>query len=159
MYLPSSRVNFFQILSSIFLLLCIIATNIVVIGTSHHISIVKAQKKITTDFIILNEGRELGCREIKCIETPNTLLEEDRTQLTETMKRQLNVRIMKAKSIKEFQTFGFFIYGFEIELYVMRFDKENGYQLYLSQNITLSTTSSSYSNLDITLGLLLAFKV
>ncbi|EIE79693.1 hypothetical protein RO3G_04398 [Rhizopus delemar RA 99-880] len=102
--------------------------------------------------------RELGCREIKCIETPNTLLEEDRTQLTETMKRQLNVRIMKAKSIKEFQTFGFFIYGFEIELYVMRFDKENGYQLYLSQNITLSTTSSSYSNLDITLGLLLAFK-
>jgi hypothetical protein len=114
---------------------------------------------MTTDFIILNEGRELGCGEIKPIGTPIALLEEDRARLAETMKRQLNVRIMKAKSIKEFQTFGFFIYGFEIELYVMRFDEENGYQLYLSQNITLPTTSSSYSNMDITLGLLLAFKV
>lgn len=63
---------------------------------------------MTTDFIILNEGRELGCREIKSIETPIALLEKDRTRLAEIMKQQLNVRIMKAKSIKEFQTFGFF---------------------------------------------------
>jgi hypothetical protein len=75
------------------------------------------------------------------------------------MKRQLNVRIMKAKSVKEFQTFGFFIYGGEIEMYVMKFDKDNGYQLYLTQNIALPTAPNSYSNMETTLGFLLAFKV
>lgn len=62
-----------------------------------------------TDFIIINKGTELGCGEIKPIGTSIALLEEDRARLAETMKRQLNVRIVRAKSIKEFQTFGFYI--------------------------------------------------
>ncbi|CAO3686072.1 unnamed protein product [Rhizopus microsporus] len=66
---------------------------------------------------------------------------------------------MKAKTIKEFQTFGFFVYGSDIELHVLTFNKENVYQLYMTCTTTLATTKGSCSRMDITLGLLVSFKI
>lgn len=107
----------------------------------------------------MSKGQEIGCGEIKTKGTSLSLLEEDRARIAEIMKRQLHVRIMKAKSEKEFITFGIFIYDIRMDVYVMRFSKKSGYQLYLLQTITLPTTPTSYSNIDISLAFLLAYKV
>lgn len=49
---------------------------------------------------------EIGCREVKVVDEDKKY---DRTRIAETMKRQLNIRIMKSKQQKEMMTLGCFL--------------------------------------------------
>lgn len=73
------------------------------------------------------------------------------------MKRQLNVNTIKANPLKGFRPFGFFIHGIEIEWH-MKFDKESGCQMCLIQIVSLLTTFHAFSNIRITISLLLALR-
>jgi hypothetical protein len=118
-----------------------------------------AEKILRADFLLLNDDTEVGCGEIKCQGTSEKLQENDRARIAETLKRQLHQRIMKARDIKEFKTFGIFIQGFKMELYTLTFDANEGYQLYQLDTLDLPSSKETYNSLDETLELIASFKV
>ncbi|KAI9020150.1 hypothetical protein CLU79DRAFT_690578, partial [Phycomyces nitens] len=71
----------------------------------------KGCKRVRTDFVLVANGQEVGCGEIKFPGTTSQLSEEDRARIAEMLKRQLHVRIMKSKDPKEFVTFGMVFNG------------------------------------------------
>jgi hypothetical protein len=65
-----------------------------------------------------------------------------------------------AKHTKEFYTFGIFFCHQQVELYMLNFSKEDGYNLFLlDKNVTLPTYSDIYNYLEESIGILLSFKV
>ncbi|KAL0088628.1 hypothetical protein J3Q64DRAFT_1340482 [Phycomyces blakesleeanus] len=119
-----------------------------------------ACKKVRTDLILIANGQEVGCGEIKTPCPTSQLLEEDRSRIAETLKRQLHARIMKSKDVKEFFTFGIIFDGFNIELYMMIFDFQRTlpYQFYYVERVKLPTSFESYNNMEETIEYLLSFK-
>ncbi|KAI8085963.1 uncharacterized protein B0P05DRAFT_28991 [Gilbertella persicaria] len=117
-------------------------------------------KKIRTDFVIMANGLEVGCGEVKTANTSFYLLEEDRARMAETLKRQLHVRMMKSKKTKEFVSFGILFDGFKIELYTMTFEAEKTppYQLYEAEKLTLPSSPETYVHFEETIEHLISFK-
>ncbi|RCH82235.1 hypothetical protein CU098_007197 [Rhizopus stolonifer] len=94
-------------------------------GGSSILTTNNACRRIRVDFVLVANGQEVGCGEIKPPGTTSQLVEEDRARTSELLKRQLHVRFMKSKDPKQFVTFDAVFNGFNIELYVMAFDFEN----------------------------------
>ncbi|GAA5800723.1 hypothetical protein HPULCUR_006159 [Helicostylum pulchrum] len=94
-----------------------------------------------TGFVLVANGHEVGCGEIKPPGTSFRLLEEDRARSAEILKQQLYVRMLKSKNPKEFVTF-----GYDIELYIMVFDFENScrYQFYEIEASRFARTLHKY---------------
>lgn len=111
--------------------------------------------------ILVANGQEIGCGEIKPEGTTYQLVEEDQARIAETLKRQLHVRIMKSKDRKDFKTFGMVFNGLDIELYMMVFDPEDAdhYDFYEIDKLKLLSSVYFYNNVEETIENLLSFKV
>lgn len=83
-------------------------------------------RKMRPDFIILVcDGNEVGCGEIKPPTATANELKEDRCRIPEHMKRQLPRRLQSASDEKKLVTFGFFVFGQELELSMLEFKGGN----------------------------------
>jgi hypothetical protein len=112
--------------------------------------------------VLIANGKEVGCGEIKPPGTTSQLAEEDWAKTAKILKRQLHVRVMKSKDPKEFVTFGVVFNGFNIELYVMVFDFENTpppYQFYEIEKLKLPSSLKLYIIIEETIENLTSFKV
>lgn len=111
--------------------------------------------------LITKNGQEIGCGEIKPPGTSESLVETDRARIAEIMKRQLHVRMMKSKDIKEHITFGIIFDGFNVELYSLTFNTIDCFPYKFNQleKLKLPSSPELYNNMEETLEYLLGFKV
>lgn len=82
-------------------------------------------------------GLEIGALEVKPYRTPAVDIDNDIVRLGEMTKKMLHRRVVKAKSEKEFVTFGVMIYGSTVEFYI--------HQYHPSQPTTTETTTPTTS--------------
>jgi hypothetical protein len=82
-------------------------------------------------------GLEIGAVEIKPFHTAAVDIDNDIVRLGEITKRMLHRRVMKAKSPREFMTFGVMVYGSIVEYYI--------HQYHPSQSSTAAVSAQSSS--------------
>ncbi|KAL9544046.1 hypothetical protein PS6_008955, partial [Mucor atramentarius] len=87
-------------------------------------------------------GLEIGGVEIKPFYTAATDIDNDIVRLGEITKRMLHRRVMKAKSPREFITFGIMVHGSNVEYYIHQYNPTTS-----SSTTTSSTTSKSSSSI------------
>lgn len=109
-----------------------------------------------------DDNREIGFGIIRPGNTSEATLESGRVAMAESMKRQVHLRIIKAKDTKEFYTFGILFHGHTIELFVMMFTDANPrvpYTMYQIETLINPTSFNTFGFADITLECLSGFKV
>ncbi|KAI9362409.1 hypothetical protein BD770DRAFT_408206 [Pilaira anomala] len=63
-------------------------------------------------------GVEIGAVEVKPFNTSTVDIDNDTVRLGEITKRMLHQRVLKAKSLREYMTFGTMVYGSVVEYYI-----------------------------------------
>ncbi|KAI8636023.1 hypothetical protein BD408DRAFT_426789 [Parasitella parasitica] len=102
---------------------------------------------------------EIGCGEVKKPGASQALLDKDKMRVLEMMKRQLHLRLCRAKKEYEAVTFGILVQGTMVILLQMQMDLENGvYMYHEEQSFTLPTTYHTYVHMDIALEVINKFK-
>ncbi|CAO3683164.1 unnamed protein product [Rhizopus stolonifer] len=113
---------------------------------------------------------EIGAVEIKPFHTAAVDIDNDIIRLGEITKRMLHRRVMKAKSPREFMTFGVMVYGSIIEYYIHQYHpsqsstaaasarSSSSYTFKLIQRCTLPTLSSTYTHVMLSLEYLIYYK-
>ncbi|KAG2230843.1 hypothetical protein INT48_003996 [Thamnidium elegans] len=102
---------------------------------------------------------EVGCGEIKKPGASQALLDEDKMRVLEVMKRQLHLRLRRAKKEYEAVTFGVLAQGTTVILLTMKMDLEDGVYIYHEQQpFTLPTTYLTHSHMDTSLEVIVKFK-
>ncbi|KAI8079462.1 hypothetical protein BDF21DRAFT_399529 [Thamnidium elegans] len=67
-------------------------------------------KSIRPDLaVICTKGVEVGCGELKLLGKAKKLIEIDKARIGEVRKRQLHIKMLDRKSMKEHVTFGIFL--------------------------------------------------
>ncbi|KAG1336466.1 hypothetical protein G6F62_006250 [Rhizopus arrhizus] len=117
----------------------------------------ESKKKKRPDFIICtSDGFEVGCGEIKPPDTNSNEEKEDRCRIPEHLKKQLHMRLQVALEEKELVTFGFSIFGEELELSMMEF-KEGKYEYSIIKLLKLPTMYATFERMDESVEYLLGF--
>lgn len=98
----------------------------------------------------------VGCGEIKPLNTPAKVIEEDRCRMAEFLKKKLHQRMIDAVEVSELQTFGVLVNGDIIELSVMKFE-EKEYKYCIIKILALPTTPSTYTHMQDSISYLLGF--
>ncbi|EPB83800.1 hypothetical protein HMPREF1544_09433 [Mucor circinelloides 1006PhL] len=68
-------------------------------------------QRIRPDFLVLDNETELIAIEVKPFNTTQSLIEEDEVRVAELSKKMLHMRMARAKTVKEFCSFGICIAG------------------------------------------------
>ncbi|KAI8048482.1 hypothetical protein BDF21DRAFT_469106 [Thamnidium elegans] len=112
---------------------------------------------IRPDFLIMNGETELVAVEVKPFNGSPSLVEADEIRVAELTKKLLHRRMAKAKSTKEFSSFGIAIAGDNINLY--KHDFENGKYTYQKVgNVKLPTMAHTFTHMTLTLEALFTFR-
>ncbi|KAI8083968.1 uncharacterized protein B0P05DRAFT_570386 [Gilbertella persicaria] len=107
----------------------------------------------------LKEVVEIGCGEVKKPGVSQALLDEDKMRVLEVMKRQLHLRLCRARKEYEAVSFGVLIQGTKIILLKMKLDIDKGlYMYYEQQPFILPTTNDTYAHMEIALEVITKFK-
>ncbi|GAN06227.1 hypothetical protein MAM1_0116c05707 [Mucor ambiguus] len=110
------------------------------------------------DFIFTSkDGVELSLGEIKPKNTCNDAIEEDEIRALETMKKQLNMRLKCARTLRELQTFGVLIKNNQLELSNLELTPAGEYVFCILQDLALGTTSETSLEYDLSLEVFLSF--
>ncbi|KAG0757481.1 hypothetical protein G6F57_010553 [Rhizopus arrhizus] len=127
------------------------------------------QRRQTSDakFVEIG-GLEIGAVEIKSFHTAAVDIDNDIVRLGEITKRMLHRRVMKAKSPREFMTFGVMVYGSIVEYYIHQYHpsqsstaaarSSSSYTFKLIQRCTLPTLSNTYTHMMLSLEYLIYYK-
>ncbi|KAI8348669.1 hypothetical protein BD560DRAFT_410674 [Blakeslea trispora] len=103
---------------------------------------------------------EVGCGEVKKSGVSQALLDQDKMRVLEVMKRQLHLRLCRAKKEYEAVTFGILVQGTTVILLKMQMDLESGVYMYHEEYpFTLPTTYHTHTQMDIALETISNFKV
>ncbi|KAI9344106.1 hypothetical protein BD770DRAFT_295884, partial [Pilaira anomala] len=86
----------------------------------------------------------VGCGEIKPLNTPAKVIEEDLCRMAEFLKKKLHQRMIDAVKVSELQTFGILV-------------NEKEYKYCIIKTLVLPTTPSTYTHMQETLAYLLGF--
>ncbi|KAL9536729.1 hypothetical protein MBANPS3_012413 [Mucor bainieri] len=114
-------------------------------------------KTIRPDFLMLHESVELITVEVKPCNTAKSLIDEDEVRVAELSKKIMHRRMTKAKTVKEFCSFGICMVGEKMDLYKLEFN--NGQYNYSKlDTITLPTMKHTYTHMQLSLEALFAFK-
>ncbi|KAI9271250.1 hypothetical protein EDC94DRAFT_307806 [Helicostylum pulchrum] len=112
-------------------------------------------------------GLELGAIEVKPFHTSAVDIDNNIIRLGEITKRMLHVRVMKAKSSKEFVNFGVMVYGSVIKFYTHQYHLPSSstpspsvpsYTFELIQRCTLPTLPNTYTHMMLSLEYLIFYK-
>ncbi|KAG1447006.1 hypothetical protein G6F56_009395 [Rhizopus delemar] len=103
---------------------------------------------------------EVGCGEVKKPGVSQALLDEDKMRVLEMMKRQLHLRLCRAKKEYEAVTFGVLVQNTTVVLLRMQMDLANGVYMYQEeQPFILPTTYHTHAHMDVALEVIIKFKV
>ncbi|KAI9356465.1 hypothetical protein BD770DRAFT_390283 [Pilaira anomala] len=127
-------------------------------------------------------GVEIGTVEVKPFNTSTVDIDNDIVRLGEITNRMLHQRVLKAKSIREYMTFGIMVYGSVVEYYIHMYhppitsstaaaqsssraaaaaattQSPPSYEFKLIKKSTLPTLASTYTYMMLSLEYLVYFK-
>lgn len=104
-----------------------------------------------------NTFAEIGCGEVKKDKTGAV---EAKARVLKVMKRQLHLRMKLAKKMNEAETFGILVIGTEITLFRMNMDTTKWVYVYEeSSPFQMPTTYATYDKMDVSMSIMLGFKV
>ncbi|KAI7906290.1 uncharacterized protein BX663DRAFT_529107 [Cokeromyces recurvatus] len=120
-------------------------------------------------FVEIN-GLEIGAVEIKPFHTAAADIDNEIVRLGEITKRMLHRRVMKAKSLRKFMTFGVMVYGLIVEYYIHQYHPPQpstasasagsslSYTFKFIQKCMLPTLSSTCTRMMLSLEYLIYYK-
>lgn len=95
--------------------------------------------------IYSNTGAEIGTIEITIVDAVDSLVEEDKYRIAESLKKQLHKRLLHARQEKELITFGAMFYENKFEFSIMEFTENAKYDYTVYESIPLSLHIQTWS--------------